>query len=194
MDTDEMRAFTFLDAQPINFLELTLESERLRLVPISEQFASDIFREFTPEVTKYMSPSPPQEISETQHFITETRRWMEIGNNLVFAILSKQTEEFLGCCGLHGRGKIDKPELGIWLKKSAHGHHYGREAIRTLVDWGWQHLDLDCMIYPVDRQNIPSAKIPQSLGGKPIEESKLETQNGEILDLIVYQIARNKTD
>ena len=108
----------------------------------------------------------------------------------MFAILSKKKGEFLGCCGLHGEGKIRTPELSIWLKKSAHGSGYGREAIQTLMNWSRNNIDFDYFIYPVDRKNIASSKIPESLGGEIMAELKVETPNGKILEEVVYKIDR----
>lgn len=185
-----MKTFHFLSPGPKDLLSLTIEGERLRLVAISDEFEQDIFKEFTSEITLYMFPSPAEDIEETRSFIVESRRSMQAGNNLQFAILSKEKGEFLGCCGLHGEGKVRTPELGIWLKKSAHGSGYGREAIQILVNWSRNNIDLDHFIYPVDRKNIASCKIPESLRGEIVSELKVETLTGKILDEVVYKIHR----
>jgi [ribosomal protein S5]-alanine N-acetyltransferase len=185
-----MDTFHFLSPQPPDLLSLTIEGDRLRLVAISDKFERDIFENFTDEVTHYMFPSPAKDLEETRNFIVESSRSMQIGNELLLAILSKPTGEFLGCCGLHGEGKIRTPELGIWIKKGAHGNGYGREAIHTLVDWSWNSIDLDYFIYPVDRRNIASRKIPEFLGGEVVEELKAQTPTGKILDNVVYKIDR----
>ena len=175
-----MNAFHFLTSQPPDLLSFSIEGERLRLVAISDLFERDIFNEFTSEITRYMFPSPAQHIEETRNFINESRRNMQIGNNLQCAILSKTIGEFLGCCGLHGEDNVRTPELGIWLKKSAHGSGYGREAIHMLVNWSCDRIDLDRFIYPVDWKNIASSKIAESLGGEVMKESKVKTPTGKI--------------
>lgn len=185
-----MNTFHFLTPQPQDLLALNIEGVRLRLVAVSENFEADIFKEFTSEITRYMFPPSAKDISETRHFIAESKRSMRIGKNLQFAVIAKSGEEFLGCCGLHGKDKTRTPELGIWIKKSAHGKGYGREAIHTLVSWSWNNIDLDYFTYPVDRKNIASRKIPESLGGEVIQEVKIETPTGKILDEVVYKIER----
>jgi [ribosomal protein S5]-alanine N-acetyltransferase len=183
-----MNTFCYLNTQNAEDpLSLTIAGNRIQLVTISNQFDRDIFREFTEEVTLYMFPSPAREIAETRCFITESRQAIQVGHNFQFAILSK-SGEFLGCCGLHGEENVRTPELGIWLKKSAHGRGFGREAIHTLVDWARRNIDIDAFIYPIDRRNIPSRKIPESLNGKIIKEASKETPTGKFLDLVVYQI------
>jgi [ribosomal protein S5]-alanine N-acetyltransferase len=169
-------------------MSLKIESDRLWLMAIADRFASDIFREFTPKVTQYMLPSPPQKIEEIENFIEASLYNMYMGYDFHLVIISKTTGEFLGCCSLHGEDKERIPELGVWLKQSAQGHGYGREAVQTLVAWVSQHIDLDYFLYPVDRQNIPSRKIPESLGGHIVAERQDQTSTGKILDILVYRI------
>lgn len=181
-----MKSFSFRNTQ-FDLLTLNITGDRLKLLPISERFAPDIYREFTDEVTTFMIPSPTSNIEETKNFIAASRDGMKAGYNLQFVIVSK-AKEFLGNCGLHGKNKVRNPELGIWLKKGASGRGYGREAIHTLVNWSRDNLDLDYFIYPVDRRNIASRKIPESLGGQIIEESEIVNQKGKTLDYLVYRI------
>jgi [ribosomal protein S5]-alanine N-acetyltransferase len=183
-----MNKFDFLKIQPLNLLDLELKGKRVNLVAISDKFELDIFREFTHEITRYMFPSSANSIEEIQDFIAKSRCDMQNNNDLQFVILDKQLGGFLGCCALHGQDRVREPELGIWIKKSSHGNGYGREAIDTLVDWARNNILLDCFIYPVDRHNIASRKIPESLGGQIVKELKVETPTGKILDEVIYKI------
>lgn len=183
-----MCKFQFLGLQPSNLLSLTIAGDRLRLVAISNEFERDIFNEFTSTITHYMFPSPASNIEEIRAFIAKSRLGMKNENDLNFIILIQGTGEFLGCCSLHGEDNVRRPKLGIWIKQSAHGHGYGREAIHLLVNWACHNIDLDHFVYPVDRQNIASRKIPESLGGKIVAKSKMETPSGKILDTVIYRI------
>lgn len=59
-----------------NINTITIETERLLLVPISLQYAEEIFKEFSPEITTYMSPKPAKDISETKQFIQDSIQTM----------------------------------------------------------------------------------------------------------------------
>lgn len=168
--------------------EVEITAERMRLLPISEEYAREIFKNFTPEVTTYMVPQPAICIEDTLTFISNARQGMEREENLQFVIVGKESGEFLGCCGLHGHGCPMTPELGIWLKQAAHGRRYGREAITAVKQWADEHLRYSYLTYPVDRDNIPSRKIPESLGGEIYEESLCPTRDGRFLDIVIYRI------
>lgn len=169
-----------------NLDQVTIETDRLRLVPISEEYAPEIFREFDQEITKYMYPKTPEKIEETLKWINRAKEQLAKGKRLEVVILLKETGEFLGCCGVDT--ETETPELGIWTKKSAHGNHYGREAITALVEWTKKNLDYKYLIYPVDRRNIASRSIPESLGGVIGNEYKKPNLAGNILDEIEYRI------
>jgi RimJ/RimL family protein N-acetyltransferase len=102
--------------------------------------------------------------------------------------VGKVDGEFLGCCGLLPKETPRTPEVGIWIKKGAQGRKYGREAVETLAAWAKASLDLEYLVYPVDKANAPSRKIPEALGGVLLHEMQVCKPNGETLDLVVYKI------
>ncbi|MCF7823917.1 MAG: GNAT family N-acetyltransferase [Candidatus Marinimicrobia bacterium] len=183
-----MQSFDFKIFPAPDLTQLEILGKRIKLLSIRHAYLKAIFKEFTPEIVRYMLPRAPEEISETAFFISESIKGMSEGYELVMVIIDSESEEFLGCCGLHGRGKLRTPEFGIWMKRSAQGQHFGGEAIRTLGAWAVENIDLDMVLYPVDRNNIPSRKIPESLGGVIFREKMVPTMRGNFLDEIVYKI------
>jgi [ribosomal protein S5]-alanine N-acetyltransferase len=166
-----------------------ISAERILLQPIQEHHAPDIFKEFTADITTYMLPKPAKVLADTLAFIRASQEGLANQRELVCVVLEKEQKTFLGCCGLHARPSWPEPELGIWIKASAHGYGYGREAVQTMAHWAFHHLNSTSLIYPVDRQNNPSRNIAESLGGVVTAEKKVLTQRGTWLDEVVYRIA-----
>lgn len=164
-----------------------LDSNRLRLRSISLDYTPEIFAEFTTEITEFMFPQPAETVRETEWFIKSAMQQSRRGTDLTVVLLKQTSLEFLGVCGIH-RIHTDTPEIGIWLKKSAHGHGYGREAIHCLKDWLDQYLDYKYLVYTVDQHNIPSRKIPESLGGKSVRDYEKLSLSGKMLHLMEYRI------
>lgn len=171
----------------MNLLNLEISTNRLLLQPLSMKYKEDVFWEFTLEITTYMYPCPAQDISETEVFIQEVIEDLADGIALGLVILKKESQEFLGCASLHDLTR-PKPELGIWLKKTAHGHKYGLEAITALKNWADENLYYQALLYPVDRVNIPSRKIPEALGGKIVREYNKLNMRGKNLNVLEYHI------
>lgn len=178
-----------LKIERINLLNERIESERLLLIPISMTHKKEIFKEFTDEITIYMGPAPAKEISETESFIASSLKELDENKTLQLVILAKKSQEFLGCAGLHHLDR-NTPEMGVWLKKKAHGNGYGKEAMAALKEWADKNLNYEYLLYPVAEENYPSRKIPEFLGGKIAREYDDVNMSGKKLHLIEYRIFR----
>ncbi len=165
-----------------------MNTPRLLLRPVRAGDAERIFEFFTAEITRYMRPAPPRDLSETEAFIDRALASHARGTDFHWVIENRETGGFLGVCGLHGGGRRAGLELGIWVRKDAHGSRYGREAMEAVVRWVTAHVACDHLIYPVDKRNIPSRKIPERLGGEIIGERVIQNESGSVLDEIVYRI------
>lgn len=181
--------FSFRSGRSLQLLDTIIESARLRLTPTTANDADAIFETFTADVTRYMFPKPARRLKDTLEFIEKSREATEAGVNLQLTISLKATGEFLGCCGLHGYESVRVPELGIWTKQQAHGHSYGKEAISALVSWAVNHLDINGFVYPVDRRNAASRRIPEALGGKIASTTMTTGLAGNRLEIVTYRIA-----
>lgn len=147
-----------------NIENIIIETDRLLLVPTTQEYAQDIFNEFTEEITRLMFPKPAKHIEETQAWINSCLSKRIAQEELQMTILDKSTKEFLGNVWLHDI-KTPTPELWIWVKKSVHGKKIWREAVAGLENRAQKHLEFTYIIYPVSQENIGSRKIAESLGG-----------------------------
>lgn len=171
-----------------DFLLTRIEGERIILSPVSMEHARDIFHEFTEDITRYMMPKPLSEIACAYEFIETCARNMKAGLEVVLAITEISSGEFLGICAIHGTENPQTPELGVWVKKSAQGKRLGREAIRVLTKWAKDELVFSYFMYPVDRDNIPSRKIAESIGGVVFQERVRKSMSGATLNEVIYRI------
>lgn len=164
-----------------------LETARLVLTPVTEEHIDPICAHFTKEVVTYMVPGPAKERGDMEAVV---RRFMEqrrAGTDFVYAITLKGSSEFIGVASLH-HVPAPVPELGIWTKMEAHGHHYGREAIGAMLRLA-ASMGIGRLCYPVDRRNVPSRKIPLYYGGRRTDAFRLvRTPDGRTLEEERYEI------
>ncbi len=171
----------------MNYRNTKIESKRLLLIPITFDHTDVIFNNFTKDITEFMYPQPSGNKKNTIVFIESSIKTMEEGSNLQFVIKHKDTDEFLGNIGLH-HIDTDTPEFGIWLKKGAHGCAYGYEAITALLEFARKNLEFKYIKYPVDRNNVPSRKIPLKLQAIAKKEYIMTNTIGKDLDIVEYWI------
>jgi [ribosomal protein S5]-alanine N-acetyltransferase len=168
-----------------NLLEVKLYGKGVDLVPISLKYREECFSEFNSEITKYMVAKPSKKISGTDRFIKMSIMEMNEEKALIMAVINKEGE-YLGNVGLHDIN-TKTPNLGIWIKVPAQGHNYGKEAITLLKEWADKNIDYDYIVYPVAKDNIPSRKIPESLGGK-VTERYIVTLGGKPASTVEYNL------
>ena len=155
------------------------------------EYKADIFREFTREVTTYLYAEPAQKIQDTENFINQSLLKMEKGEELLMMILKKDSQEFLGCSGIH-EIKSKYPRYGIWLKKSAYKQGYATETTQALKLWAEENLDYEYLRYGLDKANTPSRRVAEKLGGKIGKEFDIITVSGKVLNIVEYRISKKQ--
>ncbi|MDX9691201.1 MAG: GNAT family N-acetyltransferase, partial [Acholeplasmataceae bacterium] len=172
---------------------MELYTKHLKLRPIQLSDVDDIFNEFTDEITKFMYVKAPKEKIETIHFIEQSIKNYENHNEIVFTVCDQKTSEFLGLIGAH---EIDTktPELGLWLKKAAQGHHYGLEGLQEVIKYLKELNRYDYFVYRCDRRNIASRRIAFALSGIPQKTFNEMNQNNVELHYVMFHIYPNDLD
>lgn len=166
-----------------------IQTERLTLRPISLQFAEEMFKKFNDDITLYMYPKPSHDIAETIKYIKDAQLEIKNGTALTLCMTLKSTGEYIGNCGIHNINTTT-PELGIWIKKAAHGNKYGQEALKGAKQWADTNLQYNYLTYPVAKENIPSRKIAESLGGVVKKEYQKRMLTGKKWDMVEYHISK----
>lgn len=174
---------------------LLIETERLAFRPIGQIDKYTVCKEFTAQVTRYMPFTPTGNLEEISQFISTAMNNLVDLREIIFCILEKKTDEFLGCAGLHhiNAGFI---ELGIWLKIGSHRKGYGLEAIQRLVRFIDENFAVEYISYPVDVMNFASRRIPELLGFRIIKSYNKHKSATQTLHILEYRKYMNdaKTD
>lgn len=165
---------------------MKIETSRLKLVPVSEQYKADILAEFTPEITRYMPYTPNGEEQEIQEFLDKAKLGLINRTDIVLAVIDKESKEFIGCCGIHDITE-HSIELGLWLKAGTHGQGLGTEVVESLINFIEQNFKYGHLIYPVDKENIASRKIPEKLGFSIFREYQTIKDEDTFLNIAEYR-------
>jgi [ribosomal protein S5]-alanine N-acetyltransferase len=172
--------------------QMRLETDRLILVPKSSAHAGCILAEYREPVTRYLGHAPPESLALLLERIEEQVAAMMSGEALYLSVLLDGSEEFLGCFSLHELGSAH-PEMGGWLKASAHGNRYGQEAAHKVKQWADHHLTYEHLVWPCAVDNTASRKLAESLGGKVHGEYQKWISGGLETHLAEYRIPRSPT-
>jgi RimJ/RimL family protein N-acetyltransferase len=159
---------------------IVIHSLRLQLSQFQMIDAQDVFACITPAIARFMPWEPP---SWSEYLARcEKRAQAPEPNNFSFAIWRLDNRECLGMASFEDADSVS-PEVGLWLKESAHGQGFGREVVAALVEWGHATLGKESFIYPVAVQNTGSRRIAEILHGEIIGNRK-----NPKYDSVVYRI------
>jgi ribosomal-protein-alanine N-acetyltransferase len=165
-----------------------LETPRLLLRHFVMSDLDDLFAFYSnPEVVKYI-PDAPRSYQETKEelewFLNGHPKFPELG---LWATIHKQTDDFIGRCGLIP-WTIDEEhevEVAFALSKAYWGQGLATEVAQALVHYGFEHLQLSRLICLIEHGNQASIKVATKIGMTFEREGK-----DEIGPFLVY--ARNK--
>ena len=154
--------------------------------PFTLDYLEEYFREFTAEITKYQFPDPFPDMEAADRVMSGFVKEMDQGNMLELAIL-RQDGEFLGCIDVFGI-REETPEVGIWLKRSAHGMGYGYEALSTVVDELNKAEKYRYYTYELDVRNAASVRLVEKFLFEKGDYEEITTDSGKALHSQVYHI------
>jgi RimJ/RimL family protein N-acetyltransferase len=144
---------------------IVFQSPRLQLSQFQMTDAQEVFGCITPAIAKFMPWEPPS----WSEYVTRCEKRVQTPepNNFSFVIRRLDNNECLGMASFEAADSIS-PELGLWLKESAHRQDFGTEVVAALVKWGHATLGKGSFIYPVAVQNTASRRIAENLFGEII--------------------------
>ena len=110
-------------------------------------------------------PQRCQTLTDAQRFVAYFRADFILRQGIEVGIWDKTTMDFLGSIMLRPKDwQIPFFEIGYWLRTSAEGHGYMREAAQLLVDFAFGQLGANRVMMRIDERNQRSLAVAERLG------------------------------
>jgi RimJ/RimL family protein N-acetyltransferase len=173
-----------------------LKGERVKLAPLKREYIEKFLEWLNdPEITQYLMFHRPltRDMEEEWFNNLKTKE-----NTIIFSILlneNKTKEKLIGNCGIEDINWKDRVgHCGIFIgDKENQGKEYGTEALRLLVDYGFNTLNLNRIELVVYDFNIRAMKSYKKVGF--IEEGRKRQatfKNGKYHDIIIMSLLREE--
>ena len=176
----------------INFTPFpNLETERLLLRRVNENDANEIFAlRSNPETMKYIPRPLVKSIDDALEHITMIDAKIESNEGINWAITYKDNPKLIGIIG-HYRIKPEhfRAEVGYMLLPEYNGKGIISEAIKEVVNYGFNAMKLHSIEAIIDPENFGSERVLQKCGF--VKEAHLkenEFYEGRFLDTVIYSI------
>lgn len=157
-------------------MNILIETNRLILREIiASDFEAMFELDSNPNVNKYLGNNPLKSIEESQKIIENIRKQYQENGIGRFAIILKETNEFIGWSGIKFITEIDNNhinfyEIGYRLKEKHWGKGYGFESAKAWLDYGFRKMNIPIMYASAHKENAASIKILHKIGMKIISE------------------------
>jgi RimJ/RimL family protein N-acetyltransferase len=169
-------------------LSVTLiTSARLTLRASRVADAAESFAESNARIAEFMSWNPPASEREIKVMARARFSNMKAGRELSLVIRLTSTNEFIGMTSLHPAG-ADFLETGVWIKESAQGCGYGREAVAAVIKWASEKFHPSGFLYPVVDENTRSCRLAEALRGEIIGTRQRQKAGDKNRKLLLYCI------
>jgi len=167
-----------------------IETQRLLLRPFHLSDAHDVqmlagnkrVSEFTLNI-----PYPYLDGMAEEWISIQPENWRK-GNQVVFAIVNKDTSILLGTVGLV-KTKDFEVELGFWVGEPYWGQGYCTEAVKSLFDYSFEKLEVEKIIARYLSINPASGRVMEKVGMCYVGELQANDRNGQLALIKNYEIS-----
>lgn len=164
-----------------------IETGRLLLREITQDDAMGIFKNFSdPEVAKWFFEQPFTEMKQVTQIIAEFKRDFAGGKGLTWAIILKGNETCIGTCGYSDLDFGERGEIGFDLAKEQWGKGLMAEALKAIIDYGYETLHLLKVEAHSYSNNMRAIRLLEKLGfqlDKVSEDSHYYSMSKESWDI-----------
>ncbi len=172
-----------------------LETKRLELRKLTAKDLSDIFEYASvSDVSRYVTWSPHRTVKETKSFLKQVLYQYQKGIPSSWGIALKENRKLIGTGGYHWWSiEHSKAELGYVLSDKYWNNGYMTEALRRMLQFGFETMNLQRIEARCFMENTASERVMQKCGMKleGILRSSLYVK-GAFRDFKLYSILKSE--
>ena len=149
-------------------LKLEIEGDKIKLRKLKLSDVDNIYKNMSKEIVRWTINIPwPYKKENAVKFIRKSNYRIKNKKEFVFGIVLKETDEVIGCVGLHKiNWKNKNGEVGYWLGKKYWGKGLTSEAVSLMLRFAFKILKLHRVYAVVFEKNIASRRVLEKNGFK----------------------------
>jgi len=119
----------------------------------------------------------------------------EINDKIVFEVVENSSNEMVGLIGLHDIDWYSRnAEIGYWIWKEYWGKGYATEAVKLVLKYAFEYLNLNKVSGRVCEPNKASQRVLEKNGFKLVGKLRKQEYIPEmgLVDVLIYDILREE--
>jgi len=167
---------------------LVLKRLRRKDVEIMTIYAND------EDLSKHTLNIPfPYKEKDAMWFINISSEYFENLSKFIFGIYSKGDDSFIGCIEIGNNIRDKKGGVGYWVAKKYWNKGFMTEALKRVISFGFEELNLNKIEAQFIIENTASEKVMQKVG--MLKEATLIDHNfakGRFRTVVQYRLLRKE--
>ncbi|KFF17101.1 GNAT family N-acetyltransferase [Flavobacterium hydatis] len=172
-----------------------LETERLLLRRVTNEDTNEIIAlRSNPETMKYI-PRPLTKTNEQAlEHVAQIDSTIETNEGITWGVTLKGNPRIIGMIGYYRiKPAHFRAEIGYILLPEHHGKGIIPEAVKTVIDYGFNEMKLHSIEAVIDPDNFASERVLQKIGFvKEGHLKEVEFYEGRFLDSVIYSLINKK--
>jgi len=175
---------------------VVINTNRLTLTPHHLKYNNELHAILGNAATMQYYPAP-YSLEQCEAWIAKSKANFNESGTGMFAVLLKDTNEFIGQCGIQFLeiDGVTVPEIGYHINKSYWNKGYATEAAKACLAYGFNELNLREIFIHTYIKNIASQRVAEKLGMKKLKTyDKVLTNFGLVWPHVVYSMTEKDYD
>lgn len=166
-----------------------LETERLILRKLKKSDVDEIFKmRSDAELMRYIR-EPQTERRESFTWIRMISEKWDTEKIGFCGLIEKETQKFVGWCGLWRLKETDEIEVGYAVQKDFWGKGFATEAAQKFLEYGFKELNLERIVAVAYPENEASQNVMKRLGMNFVKVGRFYEK-----ELVQYAITKDEFD
>jgi len=168
-----------------------LSTSRMHLRKLTLDDAEDMFIMRANRTTMKYVPRPiAQQKQDVLELIERTNLGIDANQSINWVMEHKETKQFIGTIGYYrSKPEHHRAEVGYMIQQQHEGNGYTTEALKEVINYGFNVMKLHSIEAVIDPNNSASEKILQKCNFlKEAHFKENEFWEGQYLDSVVYSL------
>lgn len=172
-----------------------IETECLLMRELVEADAPALFEFYRdPDFTRYIVFDPHKSLDDSLAFVALMKNIYQQKDSVRWGMELKENGQLIGNAGLHfWKRDIRCADVGYHIGQDFQGHGFATETLAAMVDFGFEHMNLNRLQGYINPGNDASGRVMEKLGF--IKEGiwrQVEIKDGKLVDKIWFALLREE--
>lgn len=143
---------------------MIIETKRCFLREMTGEDAQSFYHlNLDPEVIKYTGDDAFESVEDARVFLESYDHYEKYGFGR-WAVIEKETNAFIGWCGLKYTPESDEYDIGFRFFKSLWNKGFATETALTCIEYGFNRLNLPTIVGRAMQANVGSIRVLEKCG------------------------------